>query len=99
MFRSAKKPKLPGLNIRGSSSRHDWDSVGTIKFFTDKDGDISGLDEAMRTISMGTRQSGEANVHSPSSHVGYQMTKRLMLSLPLFIYIYPLVVFSDLCCK
>ncbi|CAH8618765.1 unnamed protein product [Schistosoma intercalatum] len=65
---SAKKPKLPGLNIRGSSSRHDWDSVGTIKFFTDKDGDISGLDEAMRTISMGTRQSGEANVHSPSSH-------------------------------
>ncbi|CAH8657159.1 unnamed protein product [Schistosoma rodhaini] len=65
---SAKKPKLPGLNLRSGSSRHDWDSVGTIKFFTDKDDDISGLDEAMRTISMGTRQSGEANVHSPSSH-------------------------------
>ncbi|CAH8287146.1 unnamed protein product, partial [Schistosoma turkestanicum] len=65
---SAKKPKLPSLNLRGSSSRHDWDSVGTIKFFTDRDGDISGLDEAMRTISIGNRQSGEANLHPASSN-------------------------------
>ncbi|KAK4475795.1 hypothetical protein MN116_001051 [Schistosoma mekongi] len=66
---SARKPPKPlPLNPRGSSTRHNWDSVGTIKFFTDKDDDISGLDEAMRTISLGAKQSGEANVQSPPPH-------------------------------
>ncbi|CAH8641189.1 unnamed protein product [Heterobilharzia americana] len=69
-----KSLKLSGLSPRSSSTKHDWDSVGTIKFFTDKDDDISGLDEAMRNISMGAKQSTEANVQSSSLTDGKEST-------------------------
>nr|CAH8869916.1 unnamed protein product [Trichobilharzia regenti] len=69
---NSKKPlKLPGLSPRSSSTKHDWDSVGTIKFFTDKDDDISGLDEAMRNISMGSRQPNETNGKDPTAYTTY----------------------------